>query len=246
VPIRFTRRWTSALLIVLCLAAVFALTPLRVVPLRWAGHALVRVDPLVRADIAIVPEWTGAAGALEVADLIQAGMVDRVGVLATPVLPEEREFRRRGIPYDDNPSDRGLIFVSYQSSIQNQFEFVSQQWANREDLPVKPPGDGNSGFDAQVSSTAIGNAVNLRSPYDLDVTAAVRGALGDWRALTELPAPVFDNPAERSDFYIGLGFNASLTDFPAPAFHCRLIQAAAEAAPTPPHRQPAQCEASSR
>jgi hypothetical protein len=94
-------RWKSALLIVLCLAAVVAMTPLRVVPLRWVGQALVRVDPLVRADIAIVPEWTGAAGALEVADLIQAGMVDRVGVLATPVLPEEREFRRRGIPYDD-------------------------------------------------------------------------------------------------------------------------------------------------
>jgi hypothetical protein len=28
-------------------------------------------------------------------------MVDRVGVLASPVLPEEHEFRRRGIPYDD-------------------------------------------------------------------------------------------------------------------------------------------------
>jgi hypothetical protein len=97
----FARRWKSALLIVLCLIAIVAATPLRVVPLRWAGHALVSVDPLVRADIAIVPEWTGAAGALEVADLIQAGMVDRVGVLATPVLPEEREFRRRGIPYDD-------------------------------------------------------------------------------------------------------------------------------------------------
>jgi len=98
---RFARPWTLALLIVLCLAAVVIMTPLRATPLRWAGHALVRVDPLVRADIAIVPEWSGAAGALEVADLIQAGMVDRVGVLATPVLPEEREFRRRGIPYDD-------------------------------------------------------------------------------------------------------------------------------------------------
>ena len=98
---RFARPRTLALLIVLCLAAVVIMTPLRGAPLRWAGHALVRVDPLVRADIAIVPEWSGAAGALEVADLIQAGMVDRVGVLATPVLPEEREFRRRGIPYDD-------------------------------------------------------------------------------------------------------------------------------------------------
>jgi hypothetical protein len=97
---RFARRWNSAALI-LCLAAVVAMTPLRAVPLRWVGHGLVRVDPLVRADIAIVPEWTGAAGALEVADLIQAGMVDRVAVLPAPVQPEEREFRRRGISYDD-------------------------------------------------------------------------------------------------------------------------------------------------
>ena len=98
---RLLRGWKSALLIVLCLAAVVALTPLRVVPLRWAGHALVSDDPLVRADIAIVPEWTGAAGALEVADLTHSGMVDRVGVLATPVTPEAREFRRRGVPFED-------------------------------------------------------------------------------------------------------------------------------------------------
>src|SRR4249919_273731 len=101
VPIRFARRWKSALLIVLGLAAVVALTPLRVVPLRWTGHALVSDDPLVRADIAIVPEWTGAAGALEVADLMHSGMVDRVGVLSTPMTPEAREFQRRGVPFED-------------------------------------------------------------------------------------------------------------------------------------------------
>lgn len=98
---RFARGWKSALLIVLCLAAVVALTPLRVAPLRWAGHALVSGDPLVRADIAIVPEWTGAAGALEVADLMHSGMVDRVGVLAAPTTPEAREFQRRGVPFED-------------------------------------------------------------------------------------------------------------------------------------------------
>jgi len=95
------RRWSSALLIVLCLIVVVAITPLRVVPLRWVGHALVSNDPLVRADIAIVPEWAGGAGALEVADLIHDGMVDRVGVLATPALREEQEFRRRGVAYED-------------------------------------------------------------------------------------------------------------------------------------------------
>jgi Dyp-type peroxidase family len=67
-----------------------------------------------------------------------------------------RRFLRRGIPYTDGPSDRGLVFVSYQSSIQNQFEFVSRQWASREDLPVVPPGGGISGMDAVIGQNADG------------------------------------------------------------------------------------------
>jgi Dyp-type peroxidase family len=67
-----------------------------------------------------------------------------------------RRFLRRGIPYSDSPADRGLIFVSYQSSIQNQFEFVSRQWASRQDLPVVPPG-GVSGFDPIIGQNANGN-----------------------------------------------------------------------------------------
>jgi Dyp-type peroxidase family len=59
-----------------------------------------------------------------------------------------RRFLRRGIPYTDGPTDRGLIFVSYQSSIENQFEFVSRQWASNDVLPVSPPGEeAISGFD---------------------------------------------------------------------------------------------------
>jgi Dyp-type peroxidase family len=75
-----------------------------------------------------------------------------------------RRFLRRGIPYSDRPTDRGLIFVSYQSSIQNQFEFVSRQWASREDLPVVPLGGGVSGFDPIIGQNAEGTrdrSVNL-------------------------------------------------------------------------------------
>ena len=66
-----------------------------------------------------------------------------------------RRFLRRGIPYSDGAADQGLLFVSYQTSIQNQFEFVSQQWANSEHLPVVPPG-GVSGFDAIIGQNADG------------------------------------------------------------------------------------------
>ncbi|MBW0931381.1 Dyp-type peroxidase [Priestia megaterium] len=54
---------------------------------------------------------------------------------------------RRGIPYGDpliikdysnivpDQEDRGLMFVSYQSSIEDTFEFLTSTWANEENLP---------------------------------------------------------------------------------------------------------------
>ena len=58
-----------------------------------------------------------------------------------------RLILRRGIPFgapisdwadEDDPArtaDRGLIFVSYQSSIVDQFEFLQRQWANNALFP---------------------------------------------------------------------------------------------------------------
>ncbi|MBR0848362.1 Dyp-type peroxidase [Bradyrhizobium diazoefficiens] len=52
---------------------------------------------------------------------------------------------RRGIPYGpafadprhaaEDGRERGLIFVSYQASIERQFEFLMQNWVNGDDLP---------------------------------------------------------------------------------------------------------------
>lgn len=61
---------------------------------------------------------------------------------------EERSHRivRRGIPYDEMNRngdlsfypDRGvgLLFLCFQSSIENQFEFIQKKWANNNDFPV--------------------------------------------------------------------------------------------------------------
>jgi hypothetical protein len=58
---------------VLAAAAVPAITvgsrPIRHAALRLAGAALVAEDSLTTADVIIVPEWAGAVGALEAADL---------------------------------------------------------------------------------------------------------------------------------------------------------------------------------
>lgn len=62
------------------------------------------------------------------------------------------QLLRRGIPFGAPFSDplhptaaelteeRGLLFVSYQTSIKNQFEFLSRNWANNSKNP--PPGGG--------------------------------------------------------------------------------------------------------
>lgn len=61
---------------------------------------------------------------------------------------EEKQHRivRRGIPYDEigrngdlefHPSRGvGLLFLCFQSSIENQFEFIQKTWANNNDFPV--------------------------------------------------------------------------------------------------------------
>jgi Dyp-type peroxidase family len=61
------------------------------------------------------------------------------------VPPEQRAFLRRGIPYGSEPADpladdgadRGLLFVSYQTSIDNQFEDVVDDWMNDRDRPTR-------------------------------------------------------------------------------------------------------------
>jgi Dyp-type peroxidase family len=61
----------------------------------------------------------------------------------------QRRILRRGIaygePYDEEAgpgspraadADRGLLFVSYQASIRDQFEFIQQSWANEPNFPT--------------------------------------------------------------------------------------------------------------
>jgi hypothetical protein len=64
----------------------------------------------------------------------------------------------------------------------------------------------------------IGRAVGTIAPFDESLARSLRGALGDWRDVTILPTPILDNVIARTDFYVGLGFDSSLTDFTAEAF----------------------------
>jgi Dyp-type peroxidase family len=72
---------------------------------------------------------------------------------------------RRGIPYGSefdanapDDEDRGLLFLGYQSSIVNQFQFLMQDWVNGNDAP-KP----TSGFDPVISPVS-GRTFYVRRP----------------------------------------------------------------------------------
>jgi hypothetical protein len=92
--------WILAALLALTLPAAGAAS-LRKPLLRAAGGALVAQDPLAAADAVVVSADSGPAGVLEAADLFHAGVAPRVAVFADPPDPVDREFLRRGIPYED-------------------------------------------------------------------------------------------------------------------------------------------------
>lgn len=64
----------------------------------------------------------------------------------------------------------------------------------------------------------IGIAVKNMPSFGQNLSAALRLDLGDWREPITWRPEVLADFGARSDFYASLGFNRSLTDFPAPAF----------------------------
>jgi Dyp-type peroxidase family len=75
---------------------------------------------------------------------------------------QKHRLLRRGLPFGEPSSstieqpisasgERGLLFISYQTSIANQFEFASQFWANDPDFK-----DGGTGFDLVIGQNGGG------------------------------------------------------------------------------------------
>ena len=83
-------------------AALPAMVPaVRTRVLAAAGHALVVADPAERADVIVVTTDAGSAGVLEAADLVREGLASAVAIFEDPPGPVDREFLRRGMPYED-------------------------------------------------------------------------------------------------------------------------------------------------
>jgi hypothetical protein len=95
-------RWAAPIVVIsFTTFAIVVFRPIREPLLRTAGWALVVNESVAPADIIVLSLDSGPAGALEATDLVQNGISRRVAVFVDPPNEEDREFIRRGIPYDD-------------------------------------------------------------------------------------------------------------------------------------------------
>jgi hypothetical protein len=96
------------------------------------------------------------------------------------------------------------------SRLQEAIESMHAPW-----LDIQDKLRSMSGF---AELQGIGHALHTMPAFDENLSAALRLQLGDWRdAITWWPE-ILTDLAARADFYVGLGFNPALTDFPLPAF----------------------------
>lgn len=76
----------------------------------------------------------------------------------------------------------------------------------------------STSFRAFAELQGLANVVTMHPAFEDYTGDMLRDALGDWRNPIILPQDIVDDMAARSDFYIGRGFDPTLTDFPRPAF----------------------------
>lgn len=98
------QRWIRIVAAVVLLTIIATVVPaIRGRILRSLGWALVlRQAPARSAEVIVVAIDADGAGTLEAADLVHRGVAQRVAVFAdSPERLIDREFLRRGIPYED-------------------------------------------------------------------------------------------------------------------------------------------------
>lgn len=110
----------------------------------------------------------------------------------------------------DPMKDMAARFVEQEANLQSAMASMRTPW-----LDMQKEMHSVRGF---VELQGIGVALKSAAAFDESLTAALRAGLGDWRDTVTWPKDIFTDLAARSQFYVGLGFNQALTDFPAPAF----------------------------
>lgn len=131
-------------------------------------------------------------------------------------LPEMNETSRMlaGIVSQSEQAFGGL--ARYQDSIQAAMDSIKDPWLKYQDAMQS--------VTAFSSLHAMAAELGQQSPFNTTVVHQLRDNLGDWRASLELPAGIAESLVQRSEFYLGKGFNPDLTDFPNEVFETALNQ----------------------
>ena len=77
----------------------------------------------------------------------------------------------------------------------------------------------------------LGQIVQTATTFEIAAAKRIRSLLGDWRKRIDWPAEIFTDPLARSDFYLDLGLEPALTEFPPEAFHEALTMAGIKGGP---------------
>lgn len=87
--------------LVLVVTCAVIVTPLRTAVLRSMGSFLVAAPHSQQADVIVLSVDSDGAGVLEAVDLLHEHVSDRVALFADPPDTVDREFLRRGVPYNN-------------------------------------------------------------------------------------------------------------------------------------------------
>lgn len=126
-------------------------------------------------------------------------------------LPEIEAVTRLTEQFKTSPLTEVLTRYSEQtSSLQKAMEAMRTPWLDAQESLRSV-----AGF---AELQGIGRILERLPTFDDRLSDAIRGGLGDWRDPITWPEKIFSDLWARSEFYIELGFEPSLTDFPAQAF----------------------------
>lgn len=101
-------------------------------------------------------------------------------------------------------------FAFRENEIQRALQAMRAPWLDAQDALCSAT--------SFVELQGIGSILSRLPSFDETTNTTLRNYLGDWRDNITWTEPVLTDLRAREEFYVGLGFDPALTDFPEPAF----------------------------
>lgn len=166
----------------------------------------------------------GAQGA--VAELQRSGVLDHAQEYAdqlAPALAAMESYNARFSLPEVKVVERLIDQLTPQInlSILESFAFKTGEIQRALQSMHTPWLDAQNSLSSAISFTelqGIGSMLSRLPSFDNTINTTLRSYLGDWRDNITWPEPILTDLSARGEFYVGLGFNPTLTDFPEPAF----------------------------